>query len=48
VLTGHPAGTVNPANRDSEASFITGQAIVVDGGYSADHSHGLVELMGIV
>jgi len=31
-----------------DASFITGQAIVVDGGYTAGHSHGLVELMGIV
>lgn len=31
----------------SDASFITGQAIAVDGGYTAGHSHGLVELMGL-
>lgn len=30
-----------------DASFMTGQAIAVDGGYSAGHSHGLVELMGL-
>lgn len=30
-----------------DASFITGQAIAVDGGYTAGHSHGLVELMGL-
>ncbi len=31
-----------------ESSYLTGQAIVVDGGYTAGHSHGLVELMGLV
>lgn len=31
----------------SDASFITGQALAVDGGYTAGHSHGLVELMGL-
>jgi NAD(P)-dependent dehydrogenase (short-subunit alcohol dehydrogenase family) len=31
-----------------DASYVTGQAIVVDGGYTAGHSHGLVELMGLV
>ncbi len=31
-----------------DASYLTGQAIVVDGGYTAGHSHGLVELMGLV
>jgi len=30
-----------------DASFVTGQAIAVDGGYTAGHSHGLVELMGL-
>lgn len=30
-----------------DASFMTGQALVVDGGYTAGHSHGLVELMGL-
>ena len=31
----------------SDSSFMTGQALVVDGGYTAGHSHGLVELMGM-
>lgn len=31
-----------------EASFVTGQAIVADGGYIAGHSHGIVEMMGLV
>lgn len=31
-----------------DSSFMTGQALVVDGGYTAGHSHGLVELMGLV
>ncbi len=31
-----------------DASYVTGQALVVDGGYTAGHSHGLVELMGLV
>jgi NAD(P)-dependent dehydrogenase (short-subunit alcohol dehydrogenase family) len=30
-----------------DASFITGQAIAVDGGYTAGHDHGLVEMMGL-
>ena len=30
-----------------DASFVSGQAIAVDGGYTAGHSHGLVELMGL-
>ena len=30
-----------------DASYLTGQAIVVDGGYTAGHSHGIVELMGL-
>jgi len=33
------------ASQDS--SFMTGQALVADGGYTAGHSHGLVELMGL-
>lgn len=31
-----------------EASFVTGQAIVADGGYIAGHSHGIVEMMGLI
>lgn len=30
-----------------DASFVTGQAIAVDGGYTAGHSHGIVEMMGM-
>jgi len=30
-----------------DASFVSGQALAVDGGYTAGHSHGLVELMGL-
>jgi NAD(P)-dependent dehydrogenase (short-subunit alcohol dehydrogenase family) len=31
-----------------DASFVTGHTLVVDGGYTAGHSHGIVELMGLV
>ncbi|MEM0954894.1 MAG: SDR family NAD(P)-dependent oxidoreductase [Pseudomonadota bacterium] len=31
-----------------DASYLTGQAIAVDGGYTAGHSHGIVELLGLV
>ena len=31
-----------------DASYVTGQSLVVDGGYTAGHSHGIVELMGLV
>jgi len=31
-----------------DASYVTGQAIAVDGGYTAGHSHGLVEIMDLV
>ena len=30
-----------------DASYVTGQSLVVDGGYTAGHSHGIVELMGL-
>ena len=30
-----------------DASFVTGHALAVDGGYTAGHSHGLVEMMGL-
>ncbi len=32
----------------NDASFVTGQTIVADGGYTAGHSHGIVEMMGLV
>lgn len=31
-----------------DASYVTGHALVVDGGYTAGHSHGIVQLMGLV
>lgn len=31
-----------------DASYLTGQTLAVDGGYTAGHSHGIVELMGLV
>jgi NAD(P)-dependent dehydrogenase (short-subunit alcohol dehydrogenase family) len=31
-----------------DASFVTGTALVVDGGYTAGRQHGIVELMGLV
>lgn len=31
-----------------DASYVTGHTLVVDGGYSAGHSHGIVQLMGLV
>lgn len=30
-----------------DASFLTGQAVAVDGGYTAGNDHGLVEMMGL-
>lgn len=30
-----------------DASYVTGQSLVVDGGYTTGHSHGIVELMGL-
>ena len=30
-----------------DASFVTGQAIAVDGGYTAGRDHHVVELMGL-
>jgi NAD(P)-dependent dehydrogenase (short-subunit alcohol dehydrogenase family) len=31
----------------SDASFVTGQAIVVDGGYTAGRDHGVIQLFGL-
>jgi meso-butanediol dehydrogenase / (S,S)-butanediol dehydrogenase / diacetyl reductase len=30
-----------------DASYVTGQTMVVDGGYTSGHSHGIVEMMGL-
>ncbi|WP_101759716.1 SDR family NAD(P)-dependent oxidoreductase [Oceanicoccus sp. KOV_DT_Chl] len=30
-----------------DSSFVSGQSLAVDGGYTAGHNHGLVELMGL-
>jgi NAD(P)-dependent dehydrogenase (short-subunit alcohol dehydrogenase family) len=31
-----------------DASYVTGQTLVVDGGYTAGHSHGIVQMLGLV
>ncbi|HEY6132145.1 MAG TPA: glucose 1-dehydrogenase [Halioglobus sp.] len=31
-----------------DSSFVTGHTLVVDGGYTAGHSHGIVQMMGLV
>jgi NAD(P)-dependent dehydrogenase (short-subunit alcohol dehydrogenase family) len=30
-----------------DASFVTGSALVVDGGYTAGHQHGIATMMGL-
>jgi hypothetical protein len=32
---------------EGRVALVTGQALAVDGGYTAGHSHGLLELMGL-
>jgi NAD(P)-dependent dehydrogenase (short-subunit alcohol dehydrogenase family) len=31
-----------------DAAYVTGHALVVDGGYTAGHNHGIVQMMGLV
>lgn len=31
-----------------DSSYVTGHALVVDGGYTAGHSHGIVQMLGLV